>query len=81
LQQALVRLTENAAKEPGNYLPALTSINKVLNGNFSFEDLDIAGGGLLKIVGSSDMAPVKARTGPDRKLSDQYFRKTATIND
>jgi hypothetical protein len=81
LQQALVPLNESAAKDPGIYLPALTSINRVLHGNFSSEDLDTGGKGLLKIVGSADMAPVKTKTGPDNKLSDQYFKKIITIND
>ena len=81
LQQALVPLSENAAKDPGIYLPALTSINRVLNGNFDSEDLDIAGRGLFKIVGSSDMVPVKTKTETDKKLSDRYFKNMANIND
>ena len=81
LQQALVPLSENAAKDPGVYLPALTSINRVLNGNFDSEDLDIVGRGLFKIVGSSDMAPVKTKTETDKKLSERYFKNMANIND
>jgi hypothetical protein len=81
LQQSLITLSERAAKDPAIYLPALTSINKVLNNNFNSEDLDIGGSGLLKVVGSQEAAPVKARTGPDKQLSDRYFKIIAGNND
>ncbi len=81
LQQSLIKLSESAARDPGIYLPALSSIKKVLNNSFSSEDLDIGGSGLLKILGTSSMAPVQGRTGPDKKLSDRYFKNTAKIND
>jgi hypothetical protein len=81
LQQSLVILSERAAKDPAIYLPALASINRVLNNHFNSEDLDIGGRGLLKVTGSPQAAPVKARTGPDKQLSDRYFKNIAVNND
>ena len=81
LQESLAKLTESAAKDPAAYLPALTAMNRVLNNSFSVEDIDIGERGLLKIAGSSDMAPVKTKTGPGKELSDRYYKKTANIHD
>lgn len=81
LQMAMGQLRENAAEQPGLYLPALTSVNKILIQEFKSSDLEIAGAGLMKLAGSTKLAPVKTKQGQDGNLSDKYFKKIAGIND
>ena len=75
LEKGMAQLNEEAAKDPAGYLEALTSIHKILNKNFTDSDLQIAGKGLLKMIKSTELAPVKTSTGPDGGLSDKYFKK------
>ena len=81
LQNAGSQVSVNAAQDPKTYLPVLTSISRILQNKFTDADLELAGKGMLQLAGPAGPVPVKKRAGPSQKLSEQYFKKIAAIDE
>jgi hypothetical protein len=78
LQQATLQLHQNAARQPGVYLPAVEAVKKIIshietNNPIAGNDILAAELGLQQLLRVPDHSPVPVSSHAARLLSRQYF--------
>ena len=79
LQQSSLQLYSKASEQPGNFLPAVTSMNRVLaavktNKKPKTADINLAENGLQKLLLAAVKLPASKQKPASEKLSLEYFK-------